>query len=80
MKFVDYQKGLDVSKAIAGSSDRGSRLVSRVKVGVTISDQPFKMAGSEAWYAMVQWNYATKPEQIALNVLVESAKVAEVTR
>ena len=78
MKFIDYQEGLNVSKAIAGSSDRGGRIVSRIKVGVTLSDHPFNIAGSEAWYAMVLWNYSRHPEQIALNVLVrqEMAEVA----
>ena len=78
MKFVNYQKGLNVSKAIAGSSDRGGRIVSPTKVGVTLSDRPFKVPGSEAWYAMVLWNYSTNPEQISLNVLVASTEVAEV--
>lgn len=77
MRLVDYQKGLKVSKAIAGSCNRGGRIVSRIKVGVTLSDQPFKIAGSGAWYAMVVWNYTTNPEQIALNVLVRQA-MAEV--
>ena len=77
MKAIDYQKGLNVKKAIAGSCDPGERLVSRTKVGVTISNQAFKVPGSEAWYAMVLWNYSNNPEQIALNVLVRQA-MAEV--
>ena len=80
MRLVDYQKGLKVSKAIAGSSDLGRRIVSTIKVGVTLSDEPFKVAGSGAWYALVQWHYASKPEQVALNVLVHQPEMAEVTR
>lgn len=79
MRFVNYQKGLDVSKAIAGSCARGGRIISRIKVGRTLSDQPFKVAGSGAWYAMVLWNYTQRPEQIALNVLVRQ-EMAEVAR
>ena len=78
MKFVNYQKDERVSKAIAGSCDPGERLVSRTKVGVTLSEKPFKVPGSEAWYAMVLWNYSKNPEQVALNVLVASAEAAEV--
>ena len=78
MRFVDYQKALKVGKAIAGSCDCGGRIVSRIKVGVTLSDRPFKIAGSGAWYAMVLWNYSNNSEQIALNVLVASAEMAEV--
>ena len=78
MRFVDYQKDARVGKAIAGSCDCGGRIVSRIKVGVTLSDQPFKVAGSGAWYAMVLWNYTTNSEQIALNVLVRQAEMAEV--
>ena len=78
MKFVNYQKGLNVSKAIAGTCIFGGRILSRVKVGVTLSDHPFKIAGSEAWYALVLWDYTTNPEQIALNVLVASTEVTEV--
>ena len=78
MKVVDYQEGLKVSKAIAGSCDRGGRILSLTKVGRTISNHAFKITGSEAWYAMVLWNYSNNPEQIALNVLVrqEMAEVA----
>ena len=78
MKAIDYQKGLNVIKAIAGSCDPGERLVSRIQVGVTLSEKPFKDPGSEAWYAMVLWNYSKNPEQVALNVLVARAEVAEV--
>ena len=78
MKFVDYQKDARVSKAIAGTCIFGGRILSRVKVGVTLSDHPFKIAGSEAWDAMVLWKYSTNPEQIALNVLVAQAEVTEV--
>ena len=78
MKFINYRKDTRVSKAIAGTCIFGGRILSRVKVGVTLSDRPFKVPGSEAWYAMVLWNYSTNPEQIALNVLVANAEVAEV--
>lgn len=78
MRFIDYQKALKVSKAIAGSCGSGGRIVSRTKVGQTLSDHPFKVPGSGAWYALVLWNYTTNPEQIALNVLVASAERAEV--